>query len=97
MICLGKEHDSLYFLQQDFKSDMFKSVVFSVHASPLNAWHYSLGHPSNEKLALLHKVLPIVNSNNKDDLCMICPIAKQKRLPFHSSTHVSHACLELIH
>ena len=35
MIGLGKEHGGLYFLQQDFKSDMFKSC-------PFNAWHYCL-------------------------------------------------------
>ena len=96
MIDLGKEHGGLYFLQQYFKSDMFKSVVSSVQTCPFNAWHYCLGHPSNEKLALLNKVLPIVNSN-KDDLRMIGPIAKKKRLPFHSCTNVSHACFELIH
>ena len=54
MIGLGKEHGSLYFLQQDFKLDMFKLVVSSIHTCPLNAWHYCLGHPSNEKLALLN-------------------------------------------
>ena len=42
MIGLGKEHGGLYFLQQDFKSDMFKSVVSSVHTCPFNAWHYCL-------------------------------------------------------
>ena len=94
MIGLGKEHGGLYFLQQD--SDMFKSVVSFVHTCAFNAWHYCLGHPSNEKLALLNKVLPVVNSN-KDDLRMIGPIAKQKRLPFCSYTNVSRACFELIH
>ena len=96
MIGLAKEHGGLYFLQQDFKSDMFKSFVSSVHTCPFNAWLYCLGHPPNEKLVLLNKVLPVVNSN-KDDLRMIGLIAKQKRLPFHSSTNVSHACFELIH
>ena len=96
MIDLGKEHGGLYFLQQYFKSDMFKSVVSSVQTCPFNAWHYCLGHPFNEKLALFNKVLPVVNSN-KDDLRIIGPIAKQKRLPFHSCTNVSHACSELIH
>ena len=81
MIGLGKEYGGLYLLQQDFKSDMFKSVVSSAHTCPFNAWRYCLGHPSNEKLALLNKVLPVVNSN-KDDLRMIGPIAKKKRLPF---------------
>ena len=42
MIGLGKEHGGLYFLLQDFKSDMFKSVVSSVHTCPFNAWHYCL-------------------------------------------------------
>ena len=47
MIGLGKEHGGLYFLQQDFKSDMFKSIVSSVHTCPFNAWHYCLGHLSS--------------------------------------------------
>ena len=34
---------------------------------------------------------------NKTAYCDICPIAKQKRLPFFSSTHVSNLPFDLIH
>ena len=36
-------------------------------------------------------------STNKMFNCEICPLAKQKRLPFTSSTHISNECFDLIH
>ena len=62
-------------------------------------WHSKLGHPSFQRLAILHSLVPdVINcSNNKSFDCPICPIAKKKRLPFQSSIHVSNSCFDLIH
>ena len=40
--------------------------------------------------------MPLFNSN-KQFHCEICPLAKQKKLHFPSSSHVSKACFDLIH
>ena len=61
-------------------------------------WHSRLGHPSFQRLAILQNLVPdVINcSNNKSFDCPICPISKQKRLPFQSSVHVSNSCFDLI-
>ena len=40
--------------------------------------------------------VPIFNDNKMID-CEICPLAKQKRLPFTPSSHISSHCFDLIH
>ena len=62
-----------------------------------NIWHLRLGHLSNAKLALIRNNNVPLSTINKDVHCEICPLAKQKRLPFPSSTHVSLECFDLIH
>ena len=82
-------------------STVFHSVndvhcVNNVHVQP-HVWHFILGHLSNAKLALLkHNDVPLFNVNKMVD-CEICPLAKQKRLPFTSSSHISSHCFDLIH
>ena len=62
-------------------------------------WRSRLGHPSFQRLAILQSlVLDVINcSSNKSFDCLICPISKQKRLPFQSSVHVSNSCFDLVH
>ena len=38
----------------------------------------------------------LINSNEKFH-CDICLLAKQKRLPFNTSSHISNECFDLIH
>ena len=40
--------------------------------------------------------MPIVSCNNNEP-CMVCPLAKQKKLPFPSSQHVVDCAFALIH
>ena len=54
-------------------------------------------HLSNAKLALIRNNNVHLSTINKDVHCEIYPLAKQKRLPFPSSTHVSLECFDLIH
>ncbi|XP_075663314.1 uncharacterized protein LOC142632879 [Castanea sativa] len=60
-------------------------------------WHSRLGHFSNAKLALIRNTNVHIDNANKVFNCEICPLAKQKRLPFAISTHVSNECFDLIH
>ena len=65
-------------------------------ASNPSFWHQHLGHPSA-------KVTPLFNSScfwNKacnTNKCLICPLAKQTRLPFPSSSITTESSFDLIH
>ena len=59
-------------------------------------WHFRLGHSSHAKLSLLNKIVSDL-AINKPHGCDICHLAKQKRLSFPSSTHVSNAIFDLVH
>ena len=83
-------------------SNFINSVSSCNSASVIDStslWHSRLGHPSFQRLAILQNLVPdVINcSNNKSFDCPIRPIAKQKRLPFQSSVHVSNSCFDLIH
>ena len=61
-----------------------------------NFWHSRLGHIPISKLNLLNKIDPLVTAIDKS-ICDICPLAKQKRLPFPLSMHTSTQVFQLIH
>ena len=62
-------------------------------------WHYRLGHPSSQRLALMKSIVPNYNScsDNKVFECNVCHLAKQKRLPFTHSITASLSCFDLVH
>lgn len=55
-----------------------------------------LGHPSHAKLSLLNISIYGLTVN-KSHCCDICHLAKQKRLSFPSSIHVSNVVFYLKH
>ena len=59
-------------------------------------WHFRLGHPSFNKLSSLQDVLPLF-STKCNDICTICPLAKQKGLPFPSNNNMCTEPFALIH
>ena len=110
MIGLGKPHNNLYLLQASnnctsiseastILESVLKSFVSSVsHDSIVTKpylWHLRLGHASNEKLQHCISDMPFSFHSNKD--CVVCPIAKHKRLPFPNSNHLSAHAFDLIH
>jgi hypothetical protein len=97
-IGVGEERDGLFYLLQN---DPSVHVPFVFSALSINnvsddIWHYLLGHLSSSRLALLHKYVPTI-SVNPEHICTVCPLSKQKRLPFSDSHSVSHFIFELIH
>ena len=100
-IGLGKEINGLYLLKRrdsTSTSSCFSSFIsISINKTKPYIWHARLRHLSNAKLALLNKNnVSLINSNEKFR-CDICPLAKQKRLPFNTSSHISNECFDLIH
>jgi len=65
-------------------------VVFDQEHNSLysNLWHDRLGHPSNERLAVLSHTHSYIHKNKVEN-CNSCHLAKQRKLPFPNST--SHA------
>lgn len=59
-------------------------------------WHMRLGHPSQDKLKLLSGTIPLLKSSSLES-CPVCPLAKQKMLPFVSNNNLSSSSFDLIH
>ena len=80
-----------------FSSFCFNSCTSDVDKTSL--WHCRLGHPSPQKLVLLQSLVPnVITCNiNKTFDCSVCPLAKQKRLPFPASISSSSSYFDLIH
>ncbi|XP_075663477.1 uncharacterized protein LOC142633086 [Castanea sativa] len=80
-----------------FSSFCFNSCTSAVDKTSL--WHSRLGHPSPQRLVLLQSLVPkVITCNiNKTFDCSVCPLAKQKRLPFPTSTSSSPLCFDQIH
>ena len=111
-IRVGKLHNNLYLLQaspdctsiskaSSILQSVFSSLVHfvsNVHVvSKPYLWHLRLGHVFDNKLSTLHNNLPnvIQFQSNKD--CVLCLIAKQKKLPFPSFNHISHNVFDIFH
>ena len=77
---------------------VFNSFIHSVSsASNVNKpylWHLRLGHVFDDKLPYCISDVPFFHSN-KD--CVVCLIAKLKRLPFPNSSHLFEHAFDLIH
>ncbi|KAL4340022.1 hypothetical protein GQ457_08G034200 [Hibiscus cannabinus] len=89
----GEFYRGLYLLQ--LPKDPTK-LPCSHDSVALVSWHHRLGHPSSNVLQLLKTVLPSDHCN-KDGVCTICPLAKQKHLPFPVSVTCTNAPFELVH
>nr|XP_023873300.1 uncharacterized protein LOC111985884 [Quercus suber] len=109
VIGLGKLHNNLYLLQtlenckyaSEAKSvlePVFKSFAHSVsntfNVNKPYLWHLRLRHVSDDKLPYC---VSDVSSSHSNKECVICPIAKLKRLPFPNSNHISEHAFDLIH
>lgn len=93
MIGKGRKIEGLYVLE-----DVSSSHGISINQIAVSTWHNRLGHPSAKVLHSLNIHLSFDNSipENKAP-CYICPLAKQRRLPFISHHNVATFAIELIH
>ena len=100
---LGKECNGLYLLERSNSTSLSASIsaasistaipsVFNTHV-----WHSRLGHLSNAKLVSIRNNGEPLCTSVEDFACEICPLAKQKHLPFNKSSQISTTCFDLIH
>ncbi|KAK4384958.1 Retrovirus-related Pol polyprotein from transposon RE1 [Sesamum angolense] len=100
VIAIGKLYKNLYILDKSSFSLSTKKSFTAQYKSCANfiscnnvLWHRRLGHPS---LSVL-KHVPDVKSIDTSTTCMVCPLAKQSRLPFSTCEIHSKNPFELIH
>lgn len=112
MIGMGQMHDGLYLLQDSSISQAINSLAdfLSKHnfksftgfcSSTLqnnlfSLWHSRLGHPSDVKVHSLSHVFPFLQHCCTKS-CTVCPLAKQKRLPFPFDNKRSSHSFDLVH
>lgn len=90
----GNLFSNLYILDASFTTlNICGSLSVDGHL-----WHQRLGHPSALKLQCIPGSLPLSKSSESDiDHCRVCPLAKQKILPFTSHNHLSSSPFDLVH
>ena len=70
------------------------SATVASNSTLSSLWHFGFGHPSDPRLQVLSHVFPFLQ-NSCNSTCNICPLAKQKRLPFNN--HISNSAFDLLH
>lgn len=91
------------FLQQNlYVLDIGVSATSNAFCGSLHVdedlWHQRLGHPLPAKLQSLSSLLSLSKfSLSTSSHCHVCPLAKQKRLPFVSNNNFSENPFDLIH
>jgi hypothetical protein len=93
-IGVGRQQGDLFYLLNKPKVRTVCSV--SIKDVSTDLWHYRLGHLSNSRMKLLANFIPSVSCNS-ESICTVCPLAKQHRLHFSSSTSVSQSLFGMIH
>jgi hypothetical protein len=99
MIGRGEQINNLYVLDVPRIKD-FPTKEISFHANIVvdsSLWHSRLGHPSVTTSDIVTDVLGFKQRNERSFHCTICPLAKQKRLPFVSKNHVCDSAFDLVH
>ena len=84
----------------DLVLDKHSPVSLHVNNATHNAklWHHRLGHVSYKVFTLLSNKIPFSIPNSYSTYsCDICPLSKQKRLPFMSHNTVASDIFELLH
>ena len=105
-IGLGKQRDGLYYLvalatrktvhSPPSSSQIHTSPACNLTTSSTHLWHNRLGHLSSSRLGFIAKNLLHISIQNNND-CHVCPMAKQCRLPFSSSSISSVRAFDIIH
>jgi transposase InsO family protein len=113
MISLGKQRNGLYILQKSVHSNHisnpaipyadFTKVLYSLSSikqshNSFHIWYCRFGHPSVSRMYFLSCVMPNFSLIDKtDSVCNVCPLAKQRRLPFVRHNHLSSSPFDLLH
>nr|KYP41351.1 hypothetical protein KK1_037277 [Cajanus cajan] len=103
MIGTAKAERGLYIFTQTVQSSqssvyntISKKISCNFPSSLSNLWHYRLGHPCFDRSQAVSEMFPFIHCN-KNHVCDICHIAKQRKLSFPLSSSFTTTIFELIH
>jgi transposase InsO family protein len=102
MIGSGRLINGLYYLEGipssvSLSSPNVSGIVCTSVSIPQSAlWHFRLGHASNSRLQIMQQMYPSIVLN-KECVCDVCHLAKQKHLSYPLSHSHASKCLELLH
>lgn len=97
MIGLGKQLNGLYYFVPQVKSTPTSfSITHHADSTTHITWHKRLGHPSKAPSQFLSNNIPAFVFDSQHS-CETCPLAKQTRLPFSSSSIQTLHSFDLIH
>ena len=103
MIGTAEVQNGLYVLPFPvYNKSLIPSIVLSVHTPTLNVctfdlWHHRLGHFPCDRISLMNKDFPYVQSSNSNKICDVCHFNRQKKLPFPMSDTTYSNPLDLLH
>ena len=72
------------------------SIVLNYAKCDINIWHFRLGHPARRTIDHICKAFPYIQSKGSD-VCDVCDLSKQHKLPFIKSDTIYDSCFDLIH
>lgn len=88
-------NDDLYPFTLQSASQVTQPSVFAAITKDL--WHHCLGHPSTNVLSSLRSSLRFPSSKHLSSICKSCVLGKLIKLPFSSSTSITHISFDIIH
>ncbi|KAG7574150.1 Integrase catalytic core [Arabidopsis suecica] len=99
MIGKGEQISNLYVLDvHSIKDSKDQKRTFSTNiVVDSSLWHSRLGHPSVATSNIVTDVLGFNQRNKRSFHCTVCPLAKQKHLPFPSKNNVCDSAFDLVH
>ncbi|CAN1767205.1 Retrovirus-related Pol polyprotein from transposon RE2 [Linum perenne] len=92
MIGIARLRDGLYRLPHTSDNHAVSSLVSCNSVVSVDLWHMRLGHAS---LSVIRQAVGC-NVDNVEP-CVVCPLAKQRRLPFNKSSSHASVCFDLLH
>lgn len=85
-------------LSTHFRTRDFILAYVQHISNGFDLWHFRLGHVSDSRIQLIQDPIVVSNVGLKGNyICHVCPLSKQHRLPFPTSTHQTSTLFELIH
>jgi hypothetical protein len=97
MIGAANYQRGLYMISKSDLSTNDASVTCSFTNCNSDIWHLRFAHVPYDKHLVLHKYYDAVTSINTKVPCDICQFARQKRIQFQNSSHISAAIFDLLH
>ncbi|CAL1397690.1 unnamed protein product [Linum trigynum] len=84
------------YLLDNIDNSIIPKHTTATSSAPFDLWHHRLGHVSHSKIPLLRNLCTSIETYSSIP-CDVCHFARQKRLPFPSSSSVTENPFQLIH